>query len=330
MQVSRPGTYVRGRAHSTAVRGLSYNLFNPIFIFSPFPGDLVVAQPCRPGGVGLERKRGAMKIGYKYFTASLMSLALANGWSCFQASCRSAEQTPVALAERIRVLEAEDLGLLPSEQAHSFFSRIGAEAGRAGLIIRSTSKANWRTNQLFTEVQQTLNVQATEPQLLEFLRNVAASNSSLRVRSLWVSPTPERNCLQATVAVVGNYRLPAAGPSAEADAAQTEYLVLSQRRHLRQAALDCYTLTKSTLPPGWQLDNLSLREGKRLSAQGQAPAEQVSLLEDVRAKLEKAQAEDGKDLFVPSSGDATMRMRTPGLTNFSWSMQFELRPPAAQ
>jgi hypothetical protein len=48
------------------------------------------------------------------------------------------------------------------------------------------------------------------------------------------------------------------------------------------------------------------------------------LLDDVRAKLERAQAEDGKNLF--SSGEATMRMASPNRTNFLWSMQFALRP----
>jgi hypothetical protein len=90
--------------------------------------------------------------------------------------------------------------------------------------------------------------------------------------------------------------------------------------------LDCYNLTKSTLPSGWTLDSLSFQDGKRLSVQGTAPADQLSSLQDVRERLEKAQVQDGKALFLPSSGEATMRME-PGSTNFSWSMQFELRPP---
>jgi hypothetical protein len=197
-------------------------------------------------------------------------------------------------------------------------------------MVMSTSKVSSRTNQSFTELQQNLALEATELQLLDFLRNVAASNSPLRVQSLSLSTTPDRSRLHASVAITGDYRLPAAGQSREPDAAETEYLVLSQRRHLRQAALDCYNLTKSTLPSGWQLDSLKFQHGKRLSTQGQAPADQVRLLEDVRAKLEKAQAQDGKDLFVPSSGEATMRMATPGLTHFSWSMQFDLRPPESR
>ena len=271
-----------------------------------------------------------MKIASKYIATFLMSLALANGWSCFRPSCRGAEQTPVKLAERIRVLEAEDLGLLPIDQTRPFTSSIFTETSRAGLLVMSTSKVNSRTNQAFSELQQTLALEATELQLLDFLRNVAASNSSLRIQSLSVRPTTDRSRLRANMAIAGYYRLSAGGQSRAPDAAQTEYLVLSQRRHLRQAALDCYNLTKSTLPSDWQLDSLIFQDGKWLSVHGQAPADQVRLLEDVRAKLEKAQVQDGKDLFVPSSGEATMRMVTPGLTNFIWSMQFDLRPPESR
>ena len=263
-----------------------------------------------------------MKITYKYSATILLSVALANSWSYFQPSCRGAEQTPVNLAERIRVLGAEDAGLVMIDQARPFSSSIFTEASKAGLMVMSTSKVTSSTNGSFTELKQNLTLEATEPQLLDFLRNVAASNSPLRVRSLSVRPTPDRSRLQASVAIAGDYRLPVAAQSREPDAAETEYLVLSQRRHLRQAALDCYNLTKSTLPSGWQLEGLRFQDGKQLSVQGQAPGDQVRLLEDVRAKLEKAQDQDGKELF--SSGQATMRM-APGLTNFLWSMQFDLR-----
>jgi hypothetical protein len=268
-----------------------------------------------------------MKIADKFSATILLSLALANGSSCFQSPCRGAEQMPVNLAERIRVLGAEDLGLLPMDQSRRFSSSILTETSSAGLVVLSTSRVTSRTNGYFTEMRQNLALDATEPQLLDFLRNVAASNSALRVQSLALHPTPDRSRLRSSMAMVGGYRLPAAGPSPEPEAAQLEYLVLSQRRHLRQAALDCYNLTKSTLPPGWQFDSLNFQDGRRLSVQGNAPADQVRLLEDVRSSFEKAQAQDEKDLFLPSSGQATMRMAAPGMTNFSWSMQFDLRPP---
>jgi hypothetical protein len=254
-------------------------------------------------------------------------LALANWSPGFESPCKGVEQTATDVAARIRVLAAEDLGLQPVAQAGHFSQSTFAEALRAKLLVLSNSKVTSLTNESFTESRQVLSLQATESQLLDFLRNLAASNSALRVESLALRPSPDYSRLQVNMAIVANYRRPAPGPSPESDAAQTEYRVLAECRHLRQAALDCYNLTKSTLPPAWQLDSLNYQDGKRLSAQGMAPADQVRLLEDVRARLEKAQSQDGKDLFLPSSGQATMRMAEPGLTNFSWSMQFDLRQP---
>jgi hypothetical protein len=267
-----------------------------------------------------------MNIAYKYSITSLTFLALANWSLCFQTPCRGAEQTPADLAERIRVLGAEDPGLPPIDQAHAFSSSIASEAANAGLTLMRTTRVESRTNASLIELRQNLVVEATEPQILEFLRNLAASNSTLRAQSLSLHPTPDRSRLQASIAITGDYRLPATGQSQGPAAAQVEYLVLSQRRQLRQAALDCHKLTKSTLPPGWNLDNFSFADGQRLIMQGDAPADQVRLLPEVQAKFEKAQAQDGKPLFRPASGDATMRMIEPGRTNFAWSMHFELRP----
>jgi hypothetical protein len=220
--------------------------------------------------------------------------------------------------------------LLPIDQARPFSSSILADATSAGLMVMSASKVTSRTNASFTELRQNLNLEATEPQLLDFLGSLAASNSALRVESLSLRPSPDRSRLRASIAISGDYRLRAAGQSQEPSAPQIEDTVLSQRRHLRQAALDCYNLTKSTLPPNWTLEGFSFQDGKRLSMQGTAPADQVRSLPDVRAKFEKAQTQDGRALFLPSSGEATMRMMSPGLTNFNWSMQFDLRPPKPQ
>jgi hypothetical protein len=268
-----------------------------------------------------------MKITCKYSAAILMSLAMANWLPPFRSFCQGAEQPPANMAERIRALGAEDHGLLPIDQARQFSSSIFTEAAKARLVVISCSKVTSRTNGSFAELRQALALESTEPQLLDFLGNLAASNSALRVQSLSLRPTPDRTRLRASMAVAGDYRLPAAGQSSDPDAARLEYLVLGQRHLLRHGALDCYNLAKSTLPPGWTLDSLNFQDGKRLSAQGVAPADQVRLLPEVRASFEKAQSTDGKDLFLPSTGEATMHMTEPGRTSFSWSMQFDLRPP---
>ena len=101
---------------------------------------------------------------------------------------------------------------------------------------------------------------------------------------------------------------------------------MNERRTLRNAALDCYTVTKENLPARWTFDALNFEGGKRLSLHGEAPADQVRVLEDIRAQLQKAKSRDGEALFSPSGGEATMRMANTGKTNFSWSMQFNLSP----
>jgi hypothetical protein len=160
------------------------------------------------------------------------------------------------VAARIRVLAAEDLGLQPVEQVRHFSQSTLAEALRAKVVVLSNSKVTSLTNESFTESRQVLSLRATESQLLDLLRNLASSNSVLRVQSLSLRPTADHSRLQASMAIAANYRRPAAGPSPESDAAQAEYRVLTQRRHLRQAALACYNLTKSTVPAAWQLDSL--------------------------------------------------------------------------
>jgi len=205
-----------------------------------------------------------MKIAYKSSAAILTWLALANWLPPFRSLCQGAEQPPVNLGERIRALGAEDHGLLPIGQARQFSSSIFTEASNAGLVVMSCSRVTSLTNGSFTELRQNLAVESTEPQLLDFLGNVAASNSTLRVRSLSLRPTPDRNRLHASMAIAGDYRSPAAGQPPDPDAARLEHLVLSRRHQLRQGALDCYNLAKSTLPPGWNLDSLNFQDGDSL------------------------------------------------------------------
>src|SRR6516162_347403 len=131
-----------------------------------------------------------MNMTYKNVVTIPMSLALAIGSLCFQTLGRGAEPTPVNVAERIQALGAEDLGLLPIDQASRFSSRVLEETARAGLVVMSISKVASSTNGAFTEMRQALSLEATEPQLLDFLGSVAATNSTLRVESLSLRRTP--------------------------------------------------------------------------------------------------------------------------------------------
>jgi hypothetical protein len=139
-------------------------------------------------------------------------------------------------------------------------------------------------------------------------------------------PDPDRTRFEVNVVVVGHYRLGRSEAAQTPDSLASVYQVLNERRHLENAALDCYVLATEALPDGWTLEALGFEGGKWLSLKGQAPAEQVSSLQDVRAKLQATKGRGGKELFLPSTSQATMRMVEPARTNFSWSIELELRP----
>ncbi len=267
----------------------------------------------------------------KYGCPLLMSVALAN-WP-MSTPCFGQESDPPPKdlsAERVRVLAAEDPGVQPEYQADRFPNEIAAQAAQAPVALRSVSRVTSQTNGFVLERRQTLALEATRPQFLKFLRSLAESNSVLRVRDLSARPNPDRTRLVANVVVVGHYRLQLSGGPQTPELLETDYQVLNERRHLRYAALDCYTLATEDLPESWTLEALSLEAGKRLSLHGQAPADQVRSLEEVRAELQAAKGRNGEDLFRPSASQATMRMTEPAMTSFPWSIELELRPGASR
>ena len=267
-----------------------------------------------------------MKDFHKYVPTLLMSLAVANLPISVPCSGQATDPAPKDLsAERIQLLVAEDPGILPQDQADRFARAIFAQAAAAQVAVVSASRVNSQTNSLVCEKRQTLALEATKPQLLNFLRSLAESNSVLRVRDMAMRPNPDRTRLVANVVVIGNYRLQPSVKAQSPELLETDYKLLKERRHLRYAALDCYILVTEGLPTGWMLESLVFEGGKRLSLKGQAPANQVSSLEEVRTKLQAAKGRGGEDLFLPSTSQAAMRMVE---TNFSWEIELELRPGA--
>ncbi len=268
-----------------------------------------------------------MSVSSKHLCPLFMSTAIATWSVCMERPCQASERTRTEpLAKRVKALEAEDFGILPADQAQGFSATIFKQAQTAGLPIMSCSRVQARTNALFSERQQDLTAQGTEQQLLDFLRNIAASNSVLRVTALALHPNPDRTALLISAKLLGSYRLKPGGGPQRQKSLESEYQVLMQRRMLRYAALDCYKLTKDTLPEGWTLEALNFEEGKALSLKGVAPGDQARSVEDLRAKLESAKGSDGRELFIPSGGEAAWHMSDPGMTQFSWSVVLKLRP----
>ncbi len=246
-------------------------------------------------------------------------------WSfCMKAPCQASDGTQItALEAQVRALEGEGAGILPADQAKGFAATIFNEAGHAGLQITAAGRTTSHTNAFFIERAQSLSLQAREPQLLDFLRNIASSNSPLRVRALSLRPNAERQSLLVSLTVVGTYRLQPTGTSQAKESSEAEYLVLNERRTLRHAALDCYTAAKKNLPTGWTLESLNFEGGKRLSLAGQAPPNQAAVLEEIKTSLQNAKGSDGEVLFSPSEAEAMFRIAD---SHINWTMQLSLQP----
>jgi type II secretory pathway component PulM len=131
----------------------------------------------------------------------------------------------------LRKFQQENSEVLPEEQSLQFANTVNAQAGQSGAHILSGSHINTQTNQFFLEKNQSVSVQAGEQQLVDFLYNLGAGNSQIRVRDLSVRPDPPRQQLLAQVKLVASYQKkttartsapthPAAIPSSRAPAAQ--------------------------------------------------------------------------------------------------------------
>jgi type II secretory pathway component PulM len=122
----------------------------------------------------------------------------------------SAYQKEIAMTpvyERIvRQLESEGQSVPPEEQSAQFSRTIQSQQARSGVQILSTSRMQVRTNQFFLEQSQTIAVQAPEPQLIDFLYNLGAGNSLIRVRDLTLRPDPPRHQLTANVKLIASYQ----------------------------------------------------------------------------------------------------------------------------
>jgi Tfp pilus assembly protein PilO len=138
----------------------------------------------------------------------------------YQAEIR---QIPV-YERQIKELESENLGVPPEEQAIQFSRAIQSQQAQSGVNIISTGKQTTRTNQFFLELSQTINVQAREEQLVNFLYSLGSGNSLIRVRELSLKADQPRQQLNANVTLVASFqkkpvRAPAATPAATKTAA---------------------------------------------------------------------------------------------------------------
>jgi hypothetical protein len=124
------------------------------------------------------------------------------------------ERTPV-IEGKIRLLQGSDTIIPPEDQATTFARNLQTEVARHGVRMSSSSRVTSESSSLFLAQVQTISVEATEQQLVDFLYDLGAlKGSAIRVRGLFVRPEPNRTLLSANVTLVARYQKKTVGRSA--------------------------------------------------------------------------------------------------------------------
>jgi hypothetical protein len=125
---------------------------------------------------------------------------------------------------------AEGLEVPPEEMVNQFALAIQAQQAQSGVNVVSTSRTTTRTNEFFLELAQSIGVDSAEPQLVDFLYNLGAGGSLIRVRGLTLRPDAQRQKLSANVTLVASYQKnPAKKPAAATQPAAARPAVVARR-----------------------------------------------------------------------------------------------------
>ena len=141
---------------------------------------------------------------------------LFSDWAKFQAGREKAQRTlkifqdTIAEAEKLKskvaALEGEGMSVPPEDQTVSFMSTIQSQAAASGVTILTSVSQPQKTNQFFVERAQNLTISSLEQQLVDFLYNLGAGNSLVRVRGLSLNPDPPHYTLSASLTLVANFQ----------------------------------------------------------------------------------------------------------------------------
>ncbi len=122
------------------------------------------------------------------------------------------------LRTELAKLKGEGGDVPPEDQALQFSRTIQNQANQSGIggvnFGRQTSSTN---SPFFLELSQTISIQQSgEKQLVDFLYNLSAGNSMVRVRSLSVHPDPPRQQLAGTITLMASYQKKSKTPATPA------------------------------------------------------------------------------------------------------------------
>jgi hypothetical protein len=108
--------------------------------------------------------------------------------------------------EGINKFAREGLEVPPEDQVNQFARAIQNQQATSGVGIPNFGRTTTTTNQFFLELSQLITVQSGESQLVDFLYNLGAGNSLIRVRDLALKPDGPRQNLSGTVKLVASYQ----------------------------------------------------------------------------------------------------------------------------
>lgn len=107
---------------------------------------------------------------------------------------------------KMRELESHGESVPEEDQGTDFLSTIQRQASQIGLSISTPQRMTTRTNQFFLERNQSVAFVAEERQLLDFLYNLGAGGSMIRVRSLSLRPDAPRQRLTGNATLVASFQ----------------------------------------------------------------------------------------------------------------------------
>jgi hypothetical protein len=123
------------------------------------------------------------------------------------------DQNGVVRAQ-IAKMEGENAAVPAEDQAVNFLNAIQNQAVASRVSIVANNSLPQRTNQFFLERIQSLTTSSLEEQLVDFLYNLGAGNSQIRVRALSIRPDPQRQALNATINLLASFQKKAPAKSA--------------------------------------------------------------------------------------------------------------------
>jgi len=134
-----------------------------------------------------------------------MRVRLTDAQKTLEVRQEAIKQIPFFEAQ-VAKLQREGLDVPAAEQALQFARTVTEEEMKSGVNPHVGGKIFTRTNEFFLEQTTTVNVDATEQQLVDFLLNLGTGNSLIRVRDLGLSPDAPHQKLNANIKLVASYQ----------------------------------------------------------------------------------------------------------------------------